>query len=79
MQLHSRGAVNERLGKREARASHGISKDRNMKVKYIENGLALVGALIMLIGVSFAVSSAFAAAPLDIEHPAPITVSSGGA
>ena len=39
-----------------------------MKSKYIENGLALVGALIVLIGVSTAASSAFAAeASLDIE------------
>lgn len=32
-----------------------------MKSKYIENGLALVGALIVLIAVSAAASSAFAA------------------
>lgn len=36
-----------------------------MKSKYIENGLAMVGALIILIGVSTAASSAFAAAPLE--------------
>lgn len=32
-----------------------------MKSKYIENGLALVGALIVLIAVSTAAGSAFAA------------------
>ena len=48
-----------------------------MKAKYIENGLALLGAMIVLIGVSSAASSAFAAAPLDIEGPAHISVSSG--
>ena len=31
-----------------------------MKSKHIENGLALVGALIVLIAVSTAISSAFA-------------------
>ena len=50
-----------------------------MKVKYIENGLVLVSALIMLVAMSSAVSSAFAAAPLDNERAAPITVSSGEA
>ena len=50
-----------------------------MKAKYIENGLALVAALIVLIGVSSAASSAFAAAPLDNERQTPISVSSGDA
>ncbi len=31
-----------------------------MKSKYIENGLALVGALIVLVAVSTAIGSAFA-------------------
>jgi len=40
-----------------------------MKSKYIENGLALVGALIIMIGVSTAATSAFAAdSNLDIER-----------
>ncbi len=39
-----------------------------MKSKHIENGLTLVAALIVLIGVSTAASSAFAAETnLDIE------------
>ncbi len=39
-----------------------------MKSKYVENALALLGALIVLIGVSTAASSAFAAeAGLDID------------
>lgn len=50
-----------------------------MKLKYIENGLALVGALIVLVAVSAAANSAFAAAPLDIERPAPISILSGDA
>ena len=50
-----------------------------MKVKHIENGLALVAALIVLVAVSSAASSALAAAPLDIERPAPISVTSGDA
>ena len=35
-----------------------------MKAKHIESGLALVGALVVLVGVSFAASSAFAAEPV---------------
>jgi hypothetical protein len=35
-------------------------KDSIMKSKYFENGLALLGALIILIGVSAAASSALA-------------------
>ncbi len=50
-----------------------------MKVKYIEDGLVLVAALIVLVGVSSAASSALTATPLDIERPAPISVSSGDA
>lgn len=37
-----------------------------MKKRNIENRLALVGALIVLIGVSSAATSAFAAAPTDV-------------
>ena len=47
-----------------------------MKSKYIENGLAWVGALIVLIGVSTAASSAFAAeSDLDIEFGDRISIS----
>ena len=35
-------------------------KDSIMKSKYFENGLALLGALVILIGVSAAASSALA-------------------
>ena len=35
-----------------------------MKSKHIESGLALLGALVVLVGVSFAASSAFAAEPV---------------
>jgi len=35
-----------------------------MKAKNIESGLALLGALVVLVGVSFAASSAFAAEPV---------------
>ena len=35
-----------------------------MKVRKIESGLAWIGALIVLIGVTFAASSAFAAEPV---------------
>jgi len=46
-----------------------------MKSKHIENGLALVAALIVLIGVSTAASSAFAAeSSLDIELDGRISV-----
>ena len=37
-----------------------------MKNRYIENGLAVLGALIVLIGVSSAASSAFAASDLEL-------------
>ena len=53
-----------------------------MKSRYIENGLAMIGALIILIGVSTAASSAFAAAPLetlDIEAIDRISITSVGA
>lgn len=47
-----------------------------MNSKHIENGLALIGALIILIGVSMAAGSAFAATPdLDKERPARISTS----
>ena len=35
-----------------------------MKAKHIESGLALLGALVVLVGVTFAASSAFAAEPV---------------
>jgi hypothetical protein len=38
-----------------------------MKSKYFENGLALLGALVILIGVSAAASSAFASDPGTVE------------
>jgi len=45
-------------------ATHGQLSPRNqdtiMKSKYFENGLALLGALVILIGVSAAASSALA-------------------
>lgn len=45
-------------------ATHGTAarqhKDSIMKSKYLENGLALLGALVILIGVSAAASSALA-------------------
>ena len=51
-------------------------EDSNMNSKHIENGLALVGALIILIGVSMAAGSAFAATPdLDNARPARISTS----
>lgn len=47
-----------------------------MNSKHIENGLALIGALIILVGVSMAAGSAFAATPdLDNERTARISVS----
>ncbi len=50
-----------------------------MKSKYIENGLALIGALIVLIGVSTAASSAFAAeADLDIDLHDRISMTDAG-
>jgi Tfp pilus assembly protein PilX len=35
-----------------------------MKAKHIESGLALLGALVVLVGVTFAAGSAFAAEPV---------------
>jgi hypothetical protein len=40
--------------------SSPLVKDSIMKSKYLENGLALLGALVILIGVSAAASSALA-------------------
>jgi hypothetical protein len=39
-----------------------------MKTKNVENGLALVGALLILVAVAFAATSAFNS-PLDLEFP----------
>ena len=47
-----------------------------MKTKLIENGLALLGALIVLIGVSSAASSAFAATDLELGRDARISTTS---
>jgi len=41
-----------------------------MKRQNIENGLALLGALVVLIGVSFAAGSAIAAERLEVETTA---------
>ena len=41
-----------------------------MKARNIENGLALVGALIVFIGVSFAAESALAKESTDVTAPA---------
>jgi hypothetical protein len=52
-------------------------KDKTMTAKRIENALALAAALIVLIGVSAAASTAFAAAPianLDIDPAARISL-----
>ncbi len=39
-----------------------------MKTKNVENGLALVGALLILVAVAFAATSAFNS-PLTLEFP----------
>ena len=39
-----------------------------MKTKNVENGLALVGALLILVAVAFAATSAFNS-PLPLEFP----------
>lgn len=51
-------------------------KDKMMKRKDIENGLALLGALVVLIGVSSAATSAFAAEPeaMAVQETADVTV-----
>jgi hypothetical protein len=41
----------------------------NMNTKYVENGLALMGALLILVGVAFAATSAFDS-QLNLEFPA---------
>ena len=51
-----------------ARSTHYLTyrKDTMMKAKTIENGLALVGAIVVLIGVSFAADNALAEENTDI-------------
>lgn len=43
-------------------------EDSSMKTRNVENGLALVGALLILVAVAFAATSAFDNR-LDIEFP----------
>ncbi len=45
-----------------------------MKTRNVENGLALVGALLILVAVAFAATSAFNN-PLDLEFPIQIHTS----
>lgn len=42
-------------------------KDRHMKTRYFENGLAFVGAILILAGVSAAANSALAGDPQPLE------------
>ena len=44
-------------------------KEMNMNTKNVENGLALVGALLILVAVAFAATSAFDS-QLNLDFPA---------
>ena len=48
-----------------ARAARDLLKDKMMKIRNIENRLALVGALVVLIGVTAAAGMAFANDSVD--------------
>jgi hypothetical protein len=45
-------------------------KDMNMNTKYVENGLALMGAVLIMVAVAFAANSALDG-ELNLDFPAP--------
>ena len=45
-------------------------KEMNMNSKYVENGLALMGALLIMVAVAFAANSALDG-DLNLDFPAP--------
>jgi len=45
-------------------------KEMNMNTKYVENGLALMGAMLVLVAVAFAANSVLDG-ELNLEFPAP--------